>query len=552
MLPWATSSTKKSIQGHNALGKAALWLDNDRGSRKPGQEMGQLTSRVVRVKDSKESVGSRAGSKLPQSARTSSKKITANPNKAGFDSICAAIAEKASQKFKNTRQAFRFIDEDHDGTISRTEMRYFFRAYDFAPPVADAFFDFLDPEGNEEIDYETFVGFMSPHFNDVRPGSPTLAGKSTEKFEEKPPELPEENVRRAHEDFKDLLQVIGNKVPTKFPSLRHCWRYVDNDHDGKVSRSELRSFFRAFNLEQGLADNLYDRMVSDCSGEIFYEHFIRYLGPFVAPDATEVSSILKTPKRSTAIVTSPKDPQIMKSWAQDTNLHSPKRGNSPKVLSPDKDPEVRDELKMLMIDIGRKLPLKFKAPRDAFRMLDLQRDGRITRSEMRGFFRGFGWNDQVADRMFDLLKEEATGGVDFKSFMSHFDKMVGPQFRVATRKPMIEVEDKNIEKEINDIAAIVQDRLTTKYKTVADAFRAIDLNKDGTVCQFEMRMLFRNCGLSYGQADKVFAAMDADGSGEIQFDEFVSLFGMQRSAENLEKERSQPLWKIYGGTALCI
>lgn len=468
-----------------------------------------------------------------------------------FSHICAAIAEKASQKFKNTREAFRFIDEDHDGTISRTEMRYFFRAYDFGPDVADAFFDFLDTEGAEEISYDVFVAFLSPHFNDVRPGSPTLMADAV-KFEEEPTPLLQEKVDAVHEDFADLLYIIGNKVPTKFSSLRHVWRYVDNDHDGKVSRGELRSFLRAFNLDQESADRLYDRMEADCHGEIFYEHFVRYLGPFVAPDATDVSAILKTPKRSSGVVTSPRDPSIMKSFNPHVDTLSPRHHHSKPELSPDKDPDLRNELKTLMTDIGRKLPLKFKHKRDAFRMLDLGRDGRITRSEMQAFFRGFGWGPDVADRMFDLLREEPHGQVDFKSFMAHFDRIIGPQFRMAKRKPMIEMDDKNIEKEVNDIAAIVQDRLVTKYKTVSDAFRAIDLNKDGTVSHHEMKTFFRNCGMSYAQADKVFFALDADGSGEVQYDEFIGLFGGQQEAKVLDETRSQPLWKLYGGAALCV
>jgi Ca2+-binding EF-hand superfamily protein len=542
---WAAAKPKKACQGHNALAKASLWLEADRGERMPQVEVPEPPS----VHSPNSSKSNSPTDRRPRAQHP-------RQRRASFDNICHTIAEKATQKFKNTRQAFRFIDEDHDGTISQTEMRYFFRAYDFGPEIADSFFEFLDQYGKGEIPYNDFVAFMSPHFNDVRPGSPTLdveAVKSRAACESPPCPLLIENVAEVHREFADVLKIIGQKVPSKFPSLRHVWRYVDNDHDGKVSKSELRAFFRAFNLSQEESDRLYERMDQEGDGEIYYEHFVNYLGPFVAPDATEVSSILKAPKKTKQVVTSPADPSLMKHTSPSPQPPSPRLTRSKSArYQVEQDAEMRHELKALMIDIGRKLPLKFKHQRDAFRMLDLQRDGRITRTEMRSFFRGFGWGDQVADKMFDMLKEEPHDEVDYKSFMSHFDKIIGPQFRQGTRKPLIEMQDKSIEKEVNDIALIIQDRMTTKYKKVQDAFRAVDLNKDGNVCLHEMKTLFRNIGMSYSQAEKVFAALDQDGSGEIQYDEFIGLFGNQRTKEALEQDRAQPLWKIYGGAALCI
>jgi len=543
---WAAAKPRKACQGHNALAKASLWLEADRGERKPASEMA--------VPGSTRSPTSNAGPAGPSPTEKKPRAVQPRHRQGSFDSICHAIAEKATQKFRNTREAFRFIDEDHDGTISKTEMRYFFRAYDFGPEIADSFFEFLDQYDQGEIPYNDFVAFMSPHFNDVRPGSPTLNVEAVQSraTSTTPCPLLAENVEKVHKEFAEVLKVIGQKVPSKFPSLRHVWRYVDNDHDGKVSKSEMRAFFRAFNLSQEESDRLYDRMDQEGDGEIYYEHFVKYLGPFIAPDATDVSSILKAPKKTKQVVTSPADPSLMRqSGCRSPEPPSPRRSGGHEVEL-DQDPELRHELKALMIDIGRKLPLKFKHQRDAFRMLDLKRDGRITRSEMQSFFRGFGRDEQVADRIFDMLKEEPHFQVDFKSFMSHFDKIIGPQFRVGTRKPLIEMDDKSIEKEVNDIAVIIQDRMTTKYKSVQDAFRAVDLNKDGNVCLSEMKTLFRNIGMSYSQAEKVFAALDQDGSGEIQYDEFIGLFGSQKNKEALQQERAKPLWKLYGGAALCI
>merc|ERR1719428_1695357 len=103
-------------------------------------------------------------------------------------------------------------------------------------------------------------------------------------------------------------------------------------------------------------------------------------------------------------------------------------------LSPN---EIEKEMKEVMKDIGEKLPLKFKHVRDAFRPLDLAHDGKITRTEMRSFLRGFGWPHDVADRLFKALDEDQCGTVDFNLFMSHFDAVLGPANRPARRGELI-------------------------------------------------------------------------------------------------------------------
>jgi Ca2+-binding EF-hand superfamily protein len=354
-----------------------------------------------------------------------------------------------------------------------------------------------------------------------------------------------ENVAEVQQEFADVLRIIRQKVPSKFRSLRHVWSFVDTDNDGKLSKKEMRAFFRTFNLPQEESDNLYERMEKGSDGGIMYEQFIGYLGPYVSPDPTALRlDGFKAPKKTKHF-----DPSMLVRF-EGPHAH-PRRDHS-KTYELDQDPDVRNELKNLMIDIGRKLPLKFPQQRDAFRMLDLQRDGRITRTEMRGFFRGLGWDATVADRLFDMLKEDPYGEVDYKSFMSHFDRILGPQFRQGKRKPLIQVDEPDIEKEVNDIAHILQDRMTTKYKSVKEAFRAVDLNKDGNVCLHEMKTFFRNIGMSYAQAEKVFEAIDTQNTGEIQYKQFIGLFGGQKSKEQLEQEKAQPLWKLYGGAALCL
>merc|ERR1711959_418448 len=84
-----------------------------------------------------------------------------------------------------------------------------------------------------------------------------------------------------------------------------------------------------------------------------------------------------------------------------------------------------------MGDIGEKLPLKFKSVRDAFRPLDLSRNGKITRTEMRSFLRGFAWPREVADRFFSVLDED--GSVRLISMTSWHTLMSCSDLQTALR-----------------------------------------------------------------------------------------------------------------------
>lgn len=116
------------------------------------------------------------------------------------------------------------------------------------------------------------------------------------------------------------------------------------------------------------------------------------------------------------------------------------------------------------------------------------------------------------------------GNCDFAAFMSHFDKIVGPQFRASKRTPLIPVADHRHQNEVDKVARAIQERMTTKYKSVQKAFRDLDLNKDGSVDRHEMRVFLKKLGHERS-ADIVFDALDEDNSGEITYDEFVALCG---------------------------
>jgi Ca2+-binding EF-hand superfamily protein len=187
--------------------------------------------------------------------------------------------------------------------------------------------------------------------------------------------------------------------------------------------------------------------------------------------------------------------------------------------------ETEKEMRQVMKDIGEKLPLKFRHVRDAFRPLDLSHNGKITRTEMRSFLRGFGWSHDVADRFFSALDEDDCGEIDFNVFMSHFDSVLGPANRPASRGDLIAVQDNKLRQEVNRIARILGEKLLTKFSSAREALTTLDLSNDGRITLSDMRLFFRTMCMSVDDANKMFKCLCKDGSETVDYDDFLALFG---------------------------
>jgi hypothetical protein len=68
----------------------------------------------------------------------------------------------------------------------------------------------------------------------------------------------------------------------------------------------------------------------------------------------------------------------------------------------------------------------------------------------------------------------------------------------------------------------VKSLIDTKYKMLGSAFRALDEDGSGTVDrdEFEMAISHFNLGFPRGKLTELFDEIDADGSGEITYAEF--------------------------------
>jgi Ca2+-binding EF-hand superfamily protein len=456
--------------------------------------------------------------------------------------ICEQIGFKAAQKFRTVREAFRYLDADHDGKITRDEMHYFFRAYNLQESIADRFFNRLDRDESGEVEYAEFMKFVAPY---VQPDivatcpSPECSSGASTRAPSPQGSICEQVVeggKSIDPELQTLFEFIGRKATEKFSHAREAFRRVDCNNDGSISRGEMRYFFRTFNLSEAQADKFFEHMDHDGSGEIDYHEFVRFLGPFLDLPGT-AATMLQRPEghawdrpsgrssrhsRGSCKSQSSYNSNALSIIGADGLSECVGSMSQPQQLDPAK---TEKEMRNVMKDIGEKLPLKFKHVRDAFRPLDLSHDGKITQTEMRSFLRGFGWPHEVADRLFNALDEDQCGTVDFNLFMSHFDAVLGPANRPARRGELIPETEMALKQEVNQVAAILREKLMTKFNSARHAFSTLDLSNDGQITQADMRLFFRSMCMPVDAATKVFKCLCKDGSETVRYDDFLTLFG---------------------------
>merc|ERR1719440_1036480 len=75
------------------------------------------------------------------------------------------VGENASKKFGTVHRAWRSVDLEKDGSLSKKQIRQFFDTMGYDERMADKFFDHVNgsgPEADETIDYKEFSNYFAP------------------------------------------------------------------------------------------------------------------------------------------------------------------------------------------------------------------------------------------------------------------------------------------------------------------------------------------------------------------------------------------------------
>jgi len=84
--------------------------------------------------------------------------------------------------------------------------------------------------------------------------------------------------------FERLSKILRDKAYCRFKNLRDCFRLVDLNKSGKISRVEMHDFFSQFNLNHTDADMFFESLDPDpVLDQISYHHFLREFTNLIQP-----------------------------------------------------------------------------------------------------------------------------------------------------------------------------------------------------------------------------------------------------------------------------
>jgi len=226
-----------------------------------------------------------------------------------------------------------------------------------------------------------------------------------------------------------------------------------------------------------------------------------------------------------------------------------------------------------------------KALRAAFRRFDANHNNMLERDELAEMMRSMGRRPLKSkiDAIFDLLDEDGDGSIDFGEFLKYFKEHHAPLRRSKSdiskeqkeaevakaaealkKKKHEEEEEEEKEEKDGDAKKRARESLAgdaaealiegsglhhEKYshserlfkQQLRQVFNTFDSNSNNVITKGELAKALKKLGKKPNKArlDAIFATLDVDGNGEIDFDEFVKYFH-EKDTEKDEEEVEEP------------
>merc|ERR1711899_207821 len=376
----------------------------------------------------------------------------------------SSVVQRISKSFRNLndcKEAFKKIDRDNDGLLSKQEMM---QGNKFDAEEVNAIFELGDINGDGQIDMGEFISLMFPSAVEV-----ALQVSST---------------------FKTIDDV------------KAAFKLLDKDGDGSISRQEMASSGHKFNNAQVEAIFALGDINDD--GAIDLDEFISVMCPSALTIVSRLRGKFKNisdVKKAFLAIDIDKDGVLSKKEIAGCGKFNGQETEAIFMLgdlNQDGDIDL-EEFVSLMCPTASMAISRFtrnvKNLADAqqmFKILDKNGDGLISQEEMRSC--GSRFNATEIEAIFAIGDTNNDGEIDINEF-------------VAVMCPA---------------ASTVVGRLSKSYKNLEEikqGFKKLDRDGDGNIGKKEMA----SAGLSEQEVVAIFALGDSNGDGEIDLDEFIGV-----------------------------
>jgi Ca2+-binding EF-hand superfamily protein len=194
------------------------------------------------------------------------------------------------------------------------------------------------------------------------------------------------------------IEIIGKAAAFRSKNTAQVFRCVYPDKNGMVHRSNVRTFYRNYGLQDKDADAFFDYLDHNNSGTIAYSEFKNHFAKYI---------------------------DNMYKCEHPPGVEPPRpKWNSAPPPGTELD-ELDDFMATVVRQIGEAVSQKHTTVAQAFRYMHVDDDGSVSRQEVRNFFRSYGYTDPyVADKFFDHCADD--GRLNAAEFQSHFSLYIQP------------------------------------------------------------------------------------------------------------------------------
>ena len=376
------------------------------------------------------------------------------------------IVQRLRKQYKNmsdVKAAFKKIDRDNDGLLSKQEMMQS-SGNMFDKEEVDAIFALGDINGDGELDMGEFISIMFPSAVEV--------------------------AMQVSATFKTM------------DDIKQGFKLMDKDGDGQITKQEMASSGHRFNNAQ--VDAVFALGDVNDDGVLDLDEFIAVMCPSALTVISRLrgkySNIAEVKKAFLSIDVN-RDGLLSKQ-----EMNSSGKFNAQEVealfilgdLNGDGELDLEEFVGLLCPMAGMALSRLTRNvnnigdAQQLFRVLDKDGDGNISMEEMRAC--GSRFNAQEIEAIFAIGDVDNDGAISLNEF-------------VAVMCPT---------------AATVVGRLSKTYgnlEQIKAGFKKLDVNGDGLISKQEMS----SAGLSQQEVNAIFSIGDTNGDGEIDIDEFIGV-----------------------------
>lgn len=331
-------------------------------------------------------------------------------------SIIGATIDAINSRFSNMRLAFRYVDLDNSGTVCRAEIKRALKMFNI--PCDDHHLNELmakcDHNGDDHIDYKEFVDALAR--DTVAPAAMGKRGMQAQEAMGVPdldPKWikfsgwkPDQNVKMpSHEHplarmesrgvdietrANKAIQIAHDVMNSRFPDAFDAFQWVNLAHTGGIDKSELRRALQLWNVpsDELILTHIFNRFDLDGDGELNYSEFVDAL----VRDTVAPSAMLSKPARV--------------KHAQDQH-----------------------EIKKMTHQIKDYVDVKFKTLQAAFLAIDENRDGTLTKQEIKSALST--WNifgdknnehakerERLLNKLFNQIDASGEDCIDYEQFVA--------------------------------------------------------------------------------------------------------------------------------------